>query len=118
MKKLLNMLAIATLVTSFVACDNEETTPDGPTITAPAVTNVQVSAGADVSFAVTVPGGFKSYEVAATGGTAVKKSEPAAGATTGDIVVTFTADATPGAGTVTINVTDNNNKVETETAAV
>ena len=112
------MLAIAAFATSFVACDENETTPDGPTITAPAVIDVQASGSVDVTFSITVPGGFKSYELTATGGTAAKKSEPAAGAATGDIVVTYTADAAEGAGTVTITVIDNNGKTESETAAV
>lgn len=112
------MLAIAAMVTSFVACDDDDSTPDGPAITAPAVTDVQVETGGDVTFAINVPGGFKSYEVTATGGTATKKSEPAAGEKTGNVVVTYTADATAGAGTVAITVTDNNSKTETETAAI
>lgn len=112
------MLAIAAMVTSLVACDDDESTPDGPTVSAPAVTSVQAETSADVTFAVTIPGGFKSYEITATGGTATKKSEPAAGATSGNIVVTYTADASAGAGTVTIVVADSNNKTETETAAI
>lgn len=112
------MLAIAAITISFVACDEDEATPEGPAITAPAVTDVQVEAGADVTFAITTPGGFSTYDVSATGGTAVKKSEPAAGATSGGIVVTYTADATAGAGTVTIVVTDNNERTDTETATV
>lgn len=118
MKKLLSILIIASVTVAFVACNEDEATPDGPSVTAPALTSAQVSTSADVTFNVTVPGGFKSYEVSATGGTAAKKSEPAAGATSGDIVVTYTADAAPGAGSVTIVVTDNNNKTETETATV
>lgn len=111
-------MVMAALMLAFVACEDDETTPDGPSITAPEITNTQVSNSADVTFEVTVPGGFKSYEVTATGGTATKKSEPAVGAKTGEIVVTYVADATPGAGAVTIAVTDNNNKIETETAPV
>lgn len=103
---------------AFVSCEEDETTPDGPAITAPGITNAQVGTSADITFSITIPGGFKSYEVTATGGSAVKKSEPAAGATSGDVVVTYTADATPGAGAVTIIVTDNNNKQETENAAI
>lgn len=112
------MMVLAALMTGFVACEEDETTPDGPAISAPALTSIQVVTSGDLTFAVTVPGGFKSYEVTATGGTAVKKSELAAGATSGDIVVTYTADAASGAGSVTILVTDNNNKTETETAAI
>src|SRR5687767_12359802 len=112
MKKFLSILIAASLMGAFVACEEDETTPDGPSITAPAITDAQVGTSADVTFAVTVPGGFKSYEVtAATGGTAAKKSEPASGATSGEIVVTYTADATPGAGSITLAVTDNNDKV-------
>jgi hypothetical protein len=118
MKKFLSMLAIATLLASFGACDDENENPDGPTLTVAQITDVQVGTAADVTFNVTVPGGFKSYELTSTGGTAVKKSEPSAGEKSGEIIVTFTADATSGAGTVTIVVTDNNDKQETETAAI
>ncbi|MEX1239550.1 MAG: hypothetical protein WEB30_07530 [Cyclobacteriaceae bacterium] len=118
MKKFLSILVIASVTVAFVSCQDDETTPDGPTITAPAITSAQVGTSADIAFAVTVPGGYKSYEVTATGGTAAKKSEPATGATSGEIVVTYTADGTPGAGAVTIAVMDKNNKTETETAAV
>src|SRR5687768_8053181 len=119
MKKFLSMLAIAAMVTSFLACDDDdEATPDGPSIAAPVVTSVQVGTAADVTFAVTVPGGYKSMTVTATGGTAAKKSEPTVGATSGNAVVTFTADGTAGAGTVTITVTDNNNKLATQNGAV
>ena len=72
----------------------------------------------DVTFAVNVPGGYKSVATTATGGTAAKKSEPTAGANTGNVVVTFTADNTAGAGTVTITVTDNNNKSSSQTGAI
>jgi len=118
MKKFFSILVIASAMVAFVSCKEDEATPDGPTITAPAITNAQVNSSADITFNVTVPGGFKSYEVSATGGTATKKSEPSAGAASGEIVVTYAADATPGAGAVTIAVTDSNNKTETETAAI
>ncbi len=118
MKKILSILVIMNMMMAFVACQDDETTPDGPTITSPQITNTQVNTSADVTFEVSVPGGFKSYEVSAAGGTATKKSEPALGARTGNIVVTYLADANAGAGAVTIAVTDNNNKIETETAAI
>jgi hypothetical protein len=119
MKKYLTMLAFATMATAFVACDDDETTPDGPTITAPsAVTNIQAGESSDVTFNLAIPGGYKSVAVTATGGAVVVKSEPAAAATTGDVVVTYTADETAGAGTVTVTVTDNNDKSESETAAI
>jgi hypothetical protein len=118
MKKFLSMLAIAALVTSFWSCDDDEAEPDAPTITAPAVTNVQVETPADVTFAVTVPGGYKSVTVTGTGGAVAKKSEPTAGATSGNVVVTYTADANAGAGSVSITVTDNNDKTSTQNGVI
>jgi hypothetical protein len=118
MKKFLSMLTIAAMVTSFVACDDDEAAPDAPSITPPAVTNVQVENEADVTFTVTVPGGYKSVAISGTGGTATEKSAPAVGQTSGSVVVTFLADATAGAGSVTVTITDNNNKIASQTAVI
>lgn len=121
MKKFLSILAIAAALTSFWSCDDDPTTPetpDAPAVTAPTVTDVQVGTAADVTFAVIVPGGYKSVSVSATGGSAVAKSEPAAGATVGNVIVTFTADATAGAGAINITVTDNNNKTANQTGVL
>jgi hypothetical protein len=118
MKKFLSMFAIAAMVTSFVACNDDEALPDAPSIASSAVTNVQVENSADVTFNVTTPGGYKAVAISGTGGTTTKKSEPAVGAVTGAVVVTFGADVTAGAGSVTITVTDNNNKSATQTAVI
>jgi hypothetical protein len=119
MKKFLSFLAIAAAVTIFVSCDNEEATPDAPSVTAPgSVINVQVNASTDVTFAISTPGGYQSVEVSATGGSASKKSEPAEGDKTGNVVVTFVADATSGAGVINISVADKNNKTATQSATV
>ncbi|MDZ7635005.1 MAG: hypothetical protein U5L72_11515 [Bacteroidales bacterium] len=53
-----------------------------------------------------------------TNGTAVIKTDAAANATSGNVVVTFTAGSASGAGSVAITVTDNNNKVGTATAVI
>jgi len=116
--KLLSLFMALLAISLVQSCKEDETVPDGPTITAPAVTNVQVGTSTDLTFNVLIPGGYKSVNPTATGGTVVKKSEPAAGAVSGDLVVTFTADGNAGAGTVSVLVTDNNGKSETETAAV
>lgn len=118
MKKCFSIAVIFILMIAFFACQEDNVSPGAPTITAPDVTNAQVSTESDVTFDLTVPGGFASYEVNATGGTATKKSEPERGATSGEVVVTFAADATPGAGSVTIAVTDKNNKTETGTVVI
>lgn len=114
MKKLLSMLMLAGLVTMFWACSEDETTPDGPSISEPAIVNVLVADVTELSFAVTIPGGYKSVEVSATGGTAAIESEPSAGATSGNVVVNFTADANIGAASVTLTITDSNDKIATE----
>jgi hypothetical protein len=118
MRKFVSMLAISALAMAFVACDDDDAAPDGPTVTPPATATVQVSNPVDVTFTVSVPGGYKSLSATATGGTAVKKSEPSAGANSGNIVITFTANATAGAGTITISVIDNKDKTASQTAAI
>ena len=112
------MLAIGSMLISLVACDDDEATPDSPSIAAPAIATVQVENPIDVTFNVIVPGGYKSAAVSGSGGSAVTKSEPALGTTSGAVVVTFTADATAGAGSVTITVSDNNNKTATQTGVI
>lgn len=115
MKKFLSMLTIGAMIISFTACDDEKATPDAPTITEPNVVDVLVGEATDLDFTIGIPGGYKAATAEATGGTAAVASEPAAGATTGNAVVTFTADANTGAASVTLTVTDKNNKTATET---
>jgi hypothetical protein len=115
MKKLLSLVAIAMMMTAFWACDDEEATPDGPSITEPSVVDVLVGETTDLTYTLSIPGGFKSASVTATGGTAAVSSAPAVGATSGNAVVTFTADNAVGAASVTLTVTDNNDKTATET---
>jgi hypothetical protein len=81
-----------------------------PSVTAPANTEVTVMKPVDVTFSYSSEGGFKSAAVTATNGTAVIKTDGTAGANSGNIVVTFTASRTVGAGSVALTVTDNNNK--------
>ncbi|MBN2638725.1 MAG: hypothetical protein JXR65_06515 [Bacteroidales bacterium] len=110
------MLGIAVFATS---CKKTETpTPDAPTVTAPSNNEVQVSNAADISFTVSVPGGFSSASSVAVGGTSTIKSQPAAGSTTGTVVITFTADANSGSASVTLTVADNNQKSNNATAAI
>lgn len=112
------MIAIASVLAFTWACDDEEAAPEGPSITAPEAADVLVGEDAEVTFAVTIPGGYKSSSVTVTGGTAEVTSEPAANATSGDIVVTFTSDAAAGDASIEITVTDKNDKVDTETASL
>jgi len=81
-----------------------------PEVSAPANSNVTVTKSVDLTFSFTSEGGFSSSSVTATGGTAVVKTNPAANATSGNVVVTFTAARKPGAGSVSLTVKDSNNK--------
>lgn len=89
-----------------------------PEITQPANSEVQQLLAVDISFNFTSEGGYKSATVAATNGTAVIKTAPAANTNTGTVVVTFTAARTIGAGSVTLTITDNNNKSGLRVAVV
>src|SRR5690606_10037743 len=120
MKKLL-LLMLFVSPFAFMACDDGDPSPaqGDPIVIAPSTTtDVEVETAADITFTVTAPGGYKSSTVAPTGGTATKKSEPPAGATPGNIVITYTADANAGAGSVTVTVTDNANKASSQVAVI
>lgn len=94
------------------SCNDEDPVPDRPSVSS-SLENVSVEAGSsvDVDFSVTIPGGFSSSSVSATNGTATIAQDLTAGATTGTITVSYTADTdASGAGSVTLTVTDNNNK--------
>lgn len=111
------MLAIAAMTTSFFACDDDEPTPDGPSITAPAVQSVTVNGQVSLDFVVSVPGGYENATATASAGT-VTVTQLSAGATEGTVSVQYTASATAGAASVTLIVEDRNGKTETETATV
>ena len=107
------------VLTAFAACNKDEVIPDAPKVTAPAaITDVQVAQAVDVAFTIDVPGGYASSAALASGGNAVVKSEPGTGDITGTAVVTFTANTTTGAGSVTLSVTDNNQKTDDATASI
>lgn len=81
-----------------------------PEIAAPEVTTALITQTVDVTFSFTAEGGYKSSTLDASGGTAVIKTDATAGSTSGTVVVSFTAARQTGAGSLTISVTDNNNK--------
>lgn len=112
------MILLAAILSSSIilsSCSKDEA--EAPTVTAPtATTEVEEGLATDVTFSVSVLGGYASGAVAAQGGTAAIKTEPADGATSGNVVVTFTASNTPGAASVTLTVTDENQKTHNATA--
>jgi hypothetical protein len=122
LKLLLSLLVISGLVFMF-SCDDDD--DDGnpsanpPSVTAPSGTmEVDVEGESTLTFTVQVPGGFKSASVTAVGGSASVNTQPNSGATSGSVEVGFTAGATPGAGSVTLTVTDNSNRTDDATAVV
>mgnify|MGYP001816112716 CR=1 FL=1 len=121
MKKL-SYLFLAFLGISFVvvSCSDDDegggNVPGAPSITAPPQTTVGAGETATVSFSVTIPGGFRSSNATASGGTASVSQDLAAGATSGTIQVDFTAGQDAGAGSVILAVTDNNTLAASQTA--
>lgn len=116
--KLIVMFLMAFSI-GFVSCSkDEDTTTQGPNVTAPDNQSIDIDAAIDLSFEFTAAGGFKSSAITATNGSAVVKTNGTAGATSGQIVVTFTADAAEGAASVKLTVTDNKDQSDDATAVI
>jgi hypothetical protein len=123
MKKLNLLFLMMITMFSLSSCGDDDDGNGGanlpPTISAPTnVTNVQVGNSVDVTFSVNAPNGFATAQVNAQGGTASIASAPAVGGTTGNVVVTYTAGATAGAGNLTLTVTDEDNLSDSESATI
>ncbi len=103
-------LALGMLIPVFYACNNDDDngTPAGPTITAPADESVETGNSVDLTFEAIIPGGYASatptVEPASAGAVDII-TPPADGATSGDVVVRFTAAAV-GPATVRLEVAD------------
>lgn len=123
MKKLnlkLLLMLFTVLSISFVACQKDEDDPQlaGPSVTEPANQDVESGNSVDLSFAFTAEAGFKSSAIVATNGTATVKTDGTDGAASGNIVVTFNADAAVGAASVKLTVTDKNDNTDDATAVI
>jgi len=114
MKKNLFLVLVLSIAV-FSACKKEYATP---VVTEPASTTLEVGKSVDLTFSFSAEGGYKSSAVAATGGTAVIKTDATAEAASGNIVITFTAGSTVGAGAVVLTVTDNEGQTESATAVL
>jgi len=116
MKKILFIL-LAVSVTYFTSCKKEDN-HKAPGIQTPTQMDVEAGTSVDVTFNYTAEAGFKSSSVTASNGTAVISTNGTAGATSGSIVVTFTASDSQGAGSVTLSVMDNDNQTTDATAVM
>ncbi len=114
MKNLL--LLVILLSIGFMSGCKEEYQP--PVITSPQSTSVEVKNAVDLTFSFVAEGGFQSSNITATGGTASMKTNGNAGATSGSLVVTFTAGTNVGAGSLILTITDNENQSETATVVI
>lgn len=117
MKKNLFFVLLASMAI-FTFCKEDDETFKAPTATAPSEQTVLTGTDVDINFTFTADAGYKSSAVAATKGTAIIKTAAAAGAKSGNIVVTFTAGTIEGAGSVILTITDNENVTVNATAVL
>lgn len=118
MKKLFLYFLIASAAV-FTSCDKDEDPVfAAPKVSAPDAAEVLASGVVDVSFQYTSEAGFKSASVSATNGNATIKTDGSEGATSGTIVVTYTAGDQAGAGSVKLTVVDKDDKNDDATAVV
>lgn len=110
-------ILLATML--LVSCGDDPTsnTTTPPDVTAPSSQNIVVGESVDLTFNITIDGGYASADITATNGNATISSEPDAGATTGDVVVNYTGN-TAGAGSVELTVTDNDGLNGNATAVI
>lgn len=103
----------------LVSCDDDSSSPDiNPlSVSTPSVQNLIIDESVDISFQISTSAGYSSAGVEATNGAATIFSEPSAGATSGEVVVSFTAN-TPGAGSVVLTVTDADGQTDDATAVI
>jgi len=114
MKKTL-IITFAALLAVITACEKEYAPP---VVSAPGSETIETASSVDLTFSYTADGGFKSSSVTATNGSAVVKTDGASEATSGNIVVTFTAGASAGAGSVTLNIFDTQDQTASSTAVI
>lgn len=109
MKILTHTVSLMLMITLFISCGedspSEPNNPSSPTASAPESQNMLVGESVDITFGITAEGGYESSSITAANGEATISSEPEAGTTEGDVVVSYTANSS-GAGSVELQVTD------------
>lgn len=116
MKKFL-ILSLAVFVLIFSSCQKDET-KNNPVVNTPANATVEFNSPVDLTFEFNAEAGFKASNATATNGIATIKTDGTSGAKSGNIVVTYTAGSTPGAGSVVLTVTDNDDQTGSSTGVI
>lgn len=119
MKKVLFTLLLIGI--TVISCTKEEAAVNlaAPIVSAPsATTEVQAEQSVEVTFSVTAAAGYVSASATANGGYATIISQPTAGSTSGNIVVSFVAGTNAGAGSIILNVVDAESDKSDATAVV
>ncbi len=98
--------------------DDDSDVKQAPKVIAPDATEALTGTTVDLSFTYNAEDGFASSNVTATNGEAVVKTDGTVGATSGTVVVSFTAGNTTGAGSVTLSIADKSNRSDDATAVV
>ncbi|MEM6734691.1 MAG: hypothetical protein AAGC64_01920 [Bacteroidota bacterium] len=120
MKKLLTIAILVTSMLFLISCGDD----DDPSLAELSVTNTtspvqaQVGTTITVDFSYTAEAGFASSAVSATGGTATITVDGTANATEGIITVTYIAGTDVGAGSIVLDVTDNNSSSDEGVAVI
>lgn len=115
----LTAAVLVALTVAFTACEEDEDDPKAlPTVSQPGEQSVQVEGSIDLTFSYTAEAGFASSSVTASDGTATVTTDGTVDATSGDIVVSFTAGTSAGAGSVTLTVTDADGNTGFNTAVI
>lgn len=113
------VLILALMGAILAGCNkDDDTTVQGPKVTAPTNQGVELDGSIDLTFTYTATAGFKSSAIEASNGSAVVKTNGTAGNTSGNLVVTFTADAGEGAASVKVTVTDNGDQSDDATGVI
>ncbi|WP_440999358.1 hypothetical protein [Fodinibius sp. SL11] len=118
MKILKHTAGLLVVLALFISCnDDNGNDPNPPSAIAPEAQSVLVGESVDVTFSVSVDAGYESASISTTNGEASISSEPEAGATSGDIVVSYTGNAS-GAGSIELTVTDVDGLTANATAVI
>ncbi|HPJ60943.1 MAG TPA: hypothetical protein PLQ06_14520, partial [Bacteroidales bacterium] len=94
MKRMFIVAAVAAMAI-IAGCKEEYAIP---VLTTPSSQTVEINKSVDLTFGFTADAGYKSSTLTTMGGTAVIKTDASSGELTGNVIVTFTAGSTVGAG--------------------